>query len=58
MNPNDPAVSRALATLKNYFPMEPSELVDLARGAKDFSELRKEYAKQNDLKLTRVPKLP
>ena len=58
MNPNDPDVSRALVKLKNYFPMEASELMDLARGAKDLSELRREYARQNDLKLIRVPKLP
>jgi hypothetical protein len=58
MNPNDPNVSRALAKLKNYFPMEPEQLLELARGSKDLPELRKNYAKENDLKLKGVPKLP
>ena len=58
MNPNDPDVSRALAKLQNMHRMEPSDLMDLARGARDFKDLRKRYADAMNFYLRDVPRLP
>jgi len=58
MNPNDPDVSRALAKLQNFHDLEIPELLEMARGAKDFKDLRKRYADHFNFFLRQVPKLP